>query len=337
MKNNESQSEKTAREAREKRRNRDEKLQVPFHFADRLNVAIKAKGSAICVGLDPRLEQVPSFIKEKQAKLHENPMTIAAESILEFNKGIIDAVADLVPVVKPQVAFYEQYGYEGMRAYEETLWYARDKGLLTIADIKRGDIGSTAEAYAKAFLGKVDLFGKEVFSFDADAVTVSPYLGYDGIKPFMTEARKHGKGVFILVKTSNVSSADLQDLQIKEGNTIYEVMAQFVESWGADDLGKDGYSLVGAVVGATFPDQARELRKMMPNNIFLVPGYGAQGGTATDVAACFNKDGLGAVINSSRGITFAWESSDIFTEKDYAEAARAAVMGMKRDLDGVLK
>lgn len=320
------------REEREKRQTRDEDEQAPFHFADRLNAAVKAKGSAICVGLDPRLEQVPMFIKEKHVALHKGAMTVAAESILEFNKGIIEAVADLVPVVKPQVAFYEQYGYEGMRAYEETLWYARDKGLLTIADVKRNDIGSTAEGYAKAFLGKVNLFGKEVFSFDADAVTVSPYLGYDGIKPFITVARKHGKGVFILVKTSNPSSADLQDLQMKDGNTIYEIMAQFVESWGADDLGKDGYSFVGAVVGATFPDQAKKLRKMMPKNIFLVPGYGAQGGTAADVAACFNKDGLGAVVNSSRGITFAWENSDKFTEKDYAEAARQAVLSMKKDL-----
>jgi len=332
MKNPETSIEKAAREEREKRQSRDEEKQTPFHFADRLNAAIKAKGSAICVGLDPRLEQVPAFIKDKHVALHGASMKAAAEAILEFNKGIIDAVADLVPVVKPQVAFYEQYGYEGMRAYEETLWYARDKGVLTIADVKRNDIGSTAEGYAKAFLGKVNMFGKEVFSFDADAVTVSPYLGYDGIKPFINEARKYGKGVFILVKTSNVSSADLQDLQIKEGNTIYEIMAQFVESWGADEMGKDGYSFVGAVVGATFPDQAKKLRKMMPQNIFLVPGYGAQGGTAADVKACFNKDGLGAVVNSSRGITFAWENSDKFTEKDYAEAARAAVIIMKKDL-----
>jgi orotidine-5'-phosphate decarboxylase len=328
----ETSEQKAKREEREKRQTRDEKLQVPFHFADRLNDAVKAKGSAICVGLDPRLEQVPMFIKEKHAGLYKDPMTIAAESILEFNKGIIDTVADLVPVVKPQVAFYEQYGHEGMRAFEETLWYARDKGLLTIADVKRGDIGSTAEAYARAFLGKVNLFGKEMFSFDADAVTVSPYLGFDGIKPFITEARKHGKGIFVLARTSNVSSADLQDLQIKEGNTIYEIMAQFVESWGADEVGQSGYSFVGAVVGATFPDQAKKLRKMMPHNIFLVPGYGAQGGTADDVAVCFNKDGLGAVVNSSRGITFAWENSDHFTEKDYAAAAREAVIAMKNDL-----
>lgn len=324
--------EKCRREEREKRQMRDGTLQKPFHFADRLNAAVKAKGSAICVGLDPRLEQIPEFIKEKHFAQQKNALTAAAESILEFNKGIIDAVVDLVPVIKPQIAFYEQYGHEGMRVFEETLWYARDKGLLTIADIKRGDIGSTAEAYARAFLGKVNLFGKEVFSFDADAVTVSPYLGWDGIKPFIEQARKYGKGVFILVKTSNPSSADLQDLQMKDVSTIYEIMAHYLDSWGADEIGESGYSFVGAVVGATFPDQAVKLRKLMPQNIFLVPGYGAQGGTAADVKKSFNKDGLGAIINSSRGIIFAWEESDQFGERDYTAAARAAVEEMKRSL-----
>ena len=303
------------------------------HFADRLNAKIKEKGSAICVGLDPRLEQIPDFIKEAKAAKHKNGMTAAAESIIAFNKGIIDAVADLVPVVKPQLAFYEQYGHEGVRAFEETLQYARDKGLLTIADAKRGDIGSTAEAYAKAFLGKVDLFGNKVYSFDADAVTVNPYLGYDGVKPFIKECREYGKGVFVLVKTSNVSSADLQDLEMKDNSSIYEIMAGYLESWGADDIGESGYSCVGAVVGATFPAQAKKLRKLMPRNIFLVPGYGAQGGSAKDVKACFNEDGFGAIINSSRGIIFAWENSDRFSEKDYAEAAREAVLAMKKDLE----
>ncbi len=315
---------------------RDEKSQKPFHFADRLNAAIQKKKSVICVGLDPRLEQVPEFIQKKARVQHKNPMTAAAEALLEFNKGIIDAVADLVPVVKPQVAFYEQYGHEGMRAFEETLRYAREKGVMTIADIKRGDIGSTAEAYARAFLGKVNLFGDEVFSFDADAVTIAPYLGWDGVKPFVAEAAKYGKGVFVLVKTSNASSGDLQDLTMKDSKAVYEIMGHFVDSWGADELGESGYSLVGAVVGATYPDQASKLRKIMPQNIFLVPGYGAQGGTAKDVVPCFNEDGMGAVVNSSRGITFAWENSDSFTEKDYADAARDAVVRMQKDLDAVL-
>ncbi len=330
----ETDREKVQREEQEVRQVRDEDMQKPFHFADRLNEQIQKKKSVVCVGLDPRLEQVPEYIKEKHFKKYKNALTAAAESIIEFNKGIIDAVHDLVPVVKPQIAFYEQYGHEGVRAFEETLWYARDKGLLTIADIKRGDIGSTAGAYAKAFLGKVNLFGKDVFSFDADAVTVVPYLGWDGIKPFLEEARSHGKGVFVLVKTSNPSSGDLQDLQMKkDDSTIYEIMAQYLESWGADDIGESGYSFVGAVVGATYPEQSAELRKFMPSNIFLVPGYGAQGGTAKDVKCCFNEEGLGAVVNSSRGIIFAWENSDVFTEKDYAEAARKATEDMNKDLN----
>lgn len=316
----------------QKHQERDHTKQKPFHFADRVNAAMKLKDSAICVGLDPRLEQIPEFIKKKHFTDKKNPFTAAAESILEFNKGIIDAVADLVPVVKPQIAFYEQYGHEGIRAFEETLWYSHEKGLLTIADIKRGDIGSTAEAYAKAFLGKVDLFGKKVFSFDADAVTVAPYMGFDGIKPFMTEARTYGKGIFILVKTSNPSSSDLQDLQMQDKNTIYEIMAQYLESWGADEIGTSGYSFVGAVVGATFPDQAEKLRQLMPHNIFLVPGYGAQGGTAKDVRHCFDKDGFGALINSSRNIIYAWEGSDQFSEKKYGDAAREAVITMNAEL-----
>ncbi len=331
-------AEKRAEVAR--RQTRDEKAQDPFHFADRLNKAIKDKGSAICVGLDPRLEQLPDFIKEKHFSKYDNALVAAAESILEFNKGIIDEIADIVPIVKPQIAFYEQYGHEGVRAFEETIHYARQKGLLTLADIKRGDIGSTAEAYAKAFLGKVNLFGKDVFSFDCDAVTVAPYLGWDGIKPFVDVARKHGKGIFVLVKTSNPSSGDLQDLQLKKkaeekGNdaALYEIMAQYLDSWGADEIGESGYSFVGAVVGATFPTQSVRLRELMPQSIFLVPGYGAQGGTAKDVKNCFNKDGLGAIINSSRGIIFAWEDSDIYTENDYAQAAREAVLKMKKELE----
>jgi len=331
---------------------RNEKSQKPFHFADRLNAAMKKKKSVICVGLDPRLEQIPGFLKKRAQSEHKNPLTAAAEAILEFNKGIIDAVADLVPVVKPQIAFYEQYGHEGIRAFEETLSYAREKGLLTIADIKRSDIGSTAAAYAKAFLGKVDLFGKQVFSFDADAVTIAPYLGWDGIKPFIDEAKKHGKGLFVLVKTSNVSSGDVQDLVMrdpaalstpqavalrpKDDKTIYEIMAHYVDSWGSDEMGDSGYSFVGAVVGATYPVQAKKLRKLMPQNIFLVPGYGAQGGTANDVKPCFNEDGTGAVVNSSRGIIFAWEDSQTFTEKDYGEAARDAVIKMQKELDAVM-
>lgn len=303
-----------------------------MHFADRLNEQIQKKNSVVCVGLDPRLKQIPGFIKEKHFKEQKDPMKAAAESFIEFNKGIIDAVADLVPIVKPQSAFYEQYGFEGVRAFKETLDYAKEKGLLTLSDVKRGDIGSTAEAYAKAFLGTVDVNGEEISSFGTDAVTIAPYLGWDGVKPFVDEARKHEKGVFVLVKTSNPSSADLQDLQMKDGNAIYEIMAQLLDSWGADDVGESGYSFVGAVVGATYPEQMKDVRKLLPQSIFLVPGYGAQGGTAKDVQAAFNDDGLGAIISSSRGIIYAWEKSDTFTEKDYADAARHAVQKMLKDL-----
>ncbi|MBI2639215.1 orotidine-5'-phosphate decarboxylase [Candidatus Peregrinibacteria bacterium] len=285
-----------------------------MHFADRLIAAIKQKGAPICVGLDPRLEQIPSFIKKGKT------FEAAAEAILDFNKGIIDAVHDLVPAVKPQFAFYLQYGFSGVRAFEETCKYAQGKELIVIADAKCNDIGSTAEAYANAFLGEMD----------CDAVTVNPYLGYDGVKPFIEVCKKRGKGIFVLVKTSNPSSGDLQDLMTEEKFRNYEIMAQLLESWGADEVGKSGYSAVGAVVGATYSDQAARLRKLMPHTYFLVPGYGAQGGKAADVKVCFNKDGLGALINSSRDIIFAWQREH--SERLFGEAAREAVLKMKKDL-----
>ncbi len=302
------------------------------NFADRLIEAIKRKRSCVCVGLDPRMKQIPKFIKDQALKENaKNKWKAAAEAIIEFNKGIIDAVEDLVPIVKPQIAFYEQYGSEGFRAFEETCAYARGKGLLVLVDGKRNDIGSTAEAYANAFLGDVDLFGEEVPGVDADALTVTPYLGWDGVKPFADKS-SGGKGMFVLVKTSNKTSADLQDLKMADERTIYEIMGHFVESWGADHVGESGYSSIGAVVGATYPEEAKRLREIMSQSIFLVPGYGAQGGGAEDVKPCFNSDGLGAIINSSRGITFAYQQSDKFGDNDYAEAARAAVEEMNADL-----
>lgn len=307
------------------------------HFADRLIEAVKAKGNPICVGLDPRFEQIPAFIKQHVIKEHEGlPLKLAALCILEFNKGIIDAVADIVPVVKPQIAFYEVFGSDGIWAYQETLKYAKQKGLLTIADAKRNDIGTTAEAYAQAFLGEVKVFEGEdeviMPVFDADSITVNAYLGYDGIKPFISEGVKYGKGIFALVKTSNPSSVDIQDLEIKTGETVYEIMGHLLDSWGTDCVGESGYNLVGAVIGATFPKQAEVLRKIMPKSIFLVPGYGAQGGAAADVVPCFNKDGLGAIVNNSRGIIFAYEKMPEFGEKGYADAARKACLKMKEDL-----
>ncbi len=306
------------------------------NFADKLIEAVKKKGNPICVGLDPRLDKIPSFIK-KRALENKNltPMGVAANAILEFNKGIIDAVFDVIPVVKPQIAFYEIFGFEGLRAYEETLKYAKQKGLITIADAKRNDIGSTAGAYAQAFLGEVSVFQNEeevVFPvFDADSITVTPYLGWDGVNPFVEEARKYGKGLFVLVKTSNPSSGDLQDLQMDDGRSVFEIVGHMVESWGANDIGENGYNFIGAVVGATYPKQASRLREIMPNSIFLVPGYGAQGGGAEDVLPCFKEDGLGGIINNSRGIIFAYEKMGM-SEESYAEASHIAVMEMRDDL-----
>lgn len=305
------------------------------NFSDRLIDRIREKGNAICVGLDPRMEKIPMFVKERA--LTENPkdmLRASAEAILMFNQGIIDAVCELVPVVKPQFAFYEEYGAEGVRVFGETIEYAKSKGLLTIADVKRNDIGSTAEASARAFLSETTLIdGSKKVLFDADCITVTAYPGWDGVKPFVDECNKHGKGIFIWVKSSNPSGGDLQDLVMADGRSVYEIMGYFVDSWGADSLGEYGYSSIGAVVGATYPDQAALLRQIMPNAFFLVPGYGAQGGGAADVMPCFNEDGLGALINSSRDIIFAYEKSDYFGEREYDEAARSAVLAMQKSLE----
>lgn len=298
-------------------------MAIITHFADRLIAAIKQKGVPICVGLDPRLEQIPSFIKDEKVLEKGKSFEAAAEAILDFNKGIIDAVHDLVPAVKPQFAFYMQYGFSGVRAFEETCKYAQEKGLIVIADAKCNDIGSTAEAYARAFIGEMELFGETVAGMDCDAVTVNPYLGYDGIKPFIEICKKRGKGIFVLVKTSNPSSGDLQDRVTEDKLRNYEIVAQLLESWGADEIGASGYTSIGAVVGATYPDEAKRLRKLMPHAYFLVPGYGAQGGKAADVKYCFNEDGFGALINSSRDIIF-------------HESPREAVLKMRKDLEKIV-
>ncbi len=306
------------------------------NFADRLNKAIDDKGSVICVGLDPRLNQIPSCIIDPITAKYGYTPEAASKALLEFNRGIIDAVCDLVPIVKPQIAFYEQFGFFGYLAFEETCRYAKEKGLLVLADIKRSDIGSTAKAYANYFLGEVDLFGEEKEFIDIDAVTLNPYMGYDSIKPFSDLCLKRGKGAFILVKTSNPSGADIQDRGVEGDNQVFEMVAQLVESWGADTIGQSGYSSIGAVVGATYPAQAKILREMMPQSIFLVPGYGAQGGGAADVAPCFNSDGKGAIVNSSRGITFAYEKVDGPEDgSHYEQAAHNAVLAMKKDLDSI--
>lgn len=308
------------------------------NFADNLIASVKAKNSVVCVGLDPRLEQIPAFIKEEA--LAANPKDLlkaSAEALLIFNKGIIDAVHDLVPVVKPQFAFYAPFGVEGIRVFAETIAYAKSKGLLTVADVKSNDIGSTAEMLAKTFLGESTLIdGSKKAMFDADCLTVTAYPGWDGVKPFVDVCAESGKGIFIWVKSSNPSGGDLQDLVMSDSRAVYEIMGHYVESWGADIVGENGYTSIGAVVGATYPDQAKKLRAIMPQSFFLVPGYGAQGGTAQDIKNCFNSDGLGAIVNSSRGIIFAYESSAAHAEDAYAEAARDAVIKMNREINEVI-
>lgn len=292
-----------------------------MHFADELISKVKAT-APICVGLDPRYDHIPEHIQI------DAPTPGAA--FFEFNKGIIDAVHDLVPIVKPQIAFYEMLGLDGLAALSRTVQYAQDKGLMVLMDAKRNDIGSTAQAYANTYLDKEG-------DFASDALTVTPFLGIDGIKPFVDMCDKNGKGLFILCKTSNPSSGDIQDQKVIEKDlNLYELMGQLIDTWGADLIGKEGYSSIGAVVGATFPNQAKELRQLMPNSIFLVPGYGAQGGGAADVKPCFNEDGLGAIVNSSRGIIFAYEKSEKHSGEQFADAAREAVLKMKEDLESVL-
>jgi len=304
-----------------------------FHFADKLTNRISDLSNPTVVGLDPRLNQIPEFIRERALEEWGQTTEGVAEAIIEFNMGIIDAISDIVPAVKPQIAFYECYGHHGFRAYEETIAYAQKKGLLVIGDAKRNDIGSTAEAYARGHLGRVDIFDEPTSVIQADALTITPYLGTDGIKPFTDVCQESGKGVFVLVRTSNPSSDEIQGQPLGD-HLMDEHVANLVEGWGRELIGQSGFSSVGAVVGATYPEEARILRNLMPNQIFLVPGYGAQGGGAEDVKPCFHKNGTGAIVNSSRGIIFAYQKNGQPGEA-YAEAAREAAIAMKKDL-GVL-
>lgn len=308
-----------------------------MHFADKLAEAMGKKNSAVCVGLDPQLGKLPEFLIKKAVEEYGETFEAAAHAFLEFNKGIIDAVKDFAPAVKPQIAFYEELGYHGIWAFEETCRYARAQGLIVIADGKRNDIGSTAEAYAHAFLEGTNLFGQQKEVTEVDALTVNAYLGYDGVKPFLKSCKEKGKGIFVLVKTSNPSSGDLQGrVTVEEKTSIAELMGHFVDSWGSDDIGECGYSCVGAVVGATFPAEAVKLRKIMPNTIFLLPGYGAQGGGPEDVKTSFDKNGLGALVVSARGIIFAYkEAGASGLGESYAEAAHEAALKMREDLNRV--
>ena len=310
-------------------------------FIDRLIESIQEKNNPTVVGLDPKIEYVPEFIKERSFKEYGANLKGASEAIISFNKMLIDSIYDQVPAVKPQLAYYEMYGVDGIHAFDETCKYAKGKGLLVIADGKRNDIGTTAEAYSKAFLGitAVDQEIKEK-AFDVDALTVSPYLGEDGVKPFIDDCINNNKGIFVLVKTSNKSSGQLQDLVTNDGKSIYEIMAEYVNVWGKPVTGKYGYSSVGAVVGATYPNQAKLLRSIMKKAYILVPGYGAQGGTARDCANSFNRDKLGAIVNASRSVMCAYKSDmwkNEYSAERFAEASRAEVIRMKNDLNAALE
>ena len=306
-------------------------------FIDRLIDKIKKKNNATVVGLDPSIEYVPRCVKIPIFSLNGKGVDSAAKAIYKFNKEIIDNVYDVVPAVKLQLAYYEMYGVEGVRAFYDTVKYAKEKELIVIADGKRNDIGSTAKSYSNAYIGKVFIeegLNKEVFS--TDALTVNPYLGEDGIEPFIEDCKLYDKGIFVLVKTSNKSSGQLQDLKTEDGRSLYEIVAGYVSTWGESVKGIYGYSSVGAVVGATYPEQAKVLRKIMKDAYILVPGYGAQGGTADDAAVNFNQDGLGAVVNASRSIMCAYRQDrwkELYKEEAFGEAARSECLRMKEDLN----
>ena len=293
---------------------------------------IRKTNAPIVVGLDPMLNYIPEHIQKKAFAEFGETLEGAAEAIWQYNKGIIDATYDLIPAVKPQIAMYEQFGIPGLQAYKKTIDYCKSKDLVVMGDIKRGDIGSTSAAYAVGHLGHVQVGSKKYAAFDEDFATVNPYFGIDGVKPFIDVCKEENKGLFILVKTSNPSSGEFQDRMI-EGRPLYEWVGEKVAQWG-DELMGDGYSYVGAVVGATYPEMGKVLRKIMPKSYILVPGYGAQGGQAKDLAPFFNEDGLGAIINSSRGIICAYKQDAYsqFGEENYADASRQAVLDMKEDL-----
>lgn len=298
---------------------------------------IKKTGAPIVVGLDPMLNYIPEHVKKKAYEESGETLEGAAEAIWQFNREIVDKTYDLIPAVKPQIAMYEQFGVPGLAAFKKTVDYCKEKGLVVIGDIKRGDIGSTSAAYAAGHLGKVQVGSRTYMPFDEDFVTVNPYLGSDGVNPFLDVCREEKKGVFVLVKTSNPSSGEFQD-QLTEGRPLYELVGEKVAAWGETHMGED-YSYVGAVVGATYPEMGKVLRKIMPKAYILVPGYGAQGGKGKDLVHFFNEDGLGAIVNSSRGIIAAYRQEKYASigEANYGDASRAAVEDMAADIKQALE
>lgn len=297
---------------------------------------IKKLNAPIVVGLDPMLNYIPEHILKKAYDEFGENLEGAAEAVWQYNKQIVDATYDLIPAVKPQIAMYEQFGIEGLKAYKKTVDYCKEKDLVVIGDVKRGDIGSTSAAYATAHLGKVTVGSNKFSLFDEDFATVNPYLGSDGIKPFIDVCKEENKGLFILVKTSNPSSGEFQDKLI-DGRPLYELVGEKVAEWGEEHMG-DTYSYIGAVVGATYPEMGKVLRKVMPKSFILVPGYGAQGGKGADLVHYFNEDGLGAIVNSSRGIIAAYKQEKYakYGAENFADASRAAVVDMIEDISGAL-
>lgn len=304
---------------------------------DKLVEKIKKTHAPIVVGLDPMMNYIPEHIQKKAFAEFSETLEGAAEAIWQFNKEIVDCTYDLIPAVKPQIAMYEQFGIPGLKAFQKTVDYCHQKDLVVIGDIKRGDIGSTSAAYAAGHIGTVKVGSKEYVPFGEDFVTVNPYLGTDGVRPFIDVCKEQKKGLFILVKTSNPSSGEFQDRLI-DGRPLYELVGEKVAEWGKDCMG-ESYSYIGAVVGATYPEMGRILRKIMPKSFILVPGYGAQGGKGSDLVHFFNEDGLGAIVNSSRGIIAAYKQEEYaqFGEEHFAEASRAAVKAMAEDIDSALK
>ncbi len=301
---------------------------------DKLIDKIKITGNPTVVGLDPNQAFIPQFIKEEAFAKYGKTLKGMGKAILTFNKMIIDEIYDLVPAIKPQIAMYERYGISGLKAYVKTIEYAKKRGLIIIGDIKRSDIASTGQAYSDGHIGRADVDGIGYEVFKEDFITLNPYLGSDSITPFIKDCKEYEKGLFVLAKTSNPNSGEIQDL-IVDGVPLYEKVGSLISKWGEELIGNNGFSEVGAVVGATHPEQAKRLREVMPHTFFLVPGYGAQGGKAEDLAVCFNKDGLGAIVNSSRGIIAAYTKEpykNSFSEELFAKASRQAVIDMKNDL-----
>lgn len=299
---------------------------------DNLIEKIKKTNNPTVMGLDPRYEMLPKCVTNKYSQDLEG----VAKAIVEYNKALIDATYDVIPAIKPQIAFYEMFGIPGMKAFKETCRYAKEKGMIVIADIKRGDIGSTAQGYSNAFLGRTPIGEKEEAIYDVDFITVNPYMGTDCVKPFIEDCKKYNKGIFILVKTSNPSSGELQDLKLENNKEVYRQVTDLVEKWGEELRGEYNYSSIAAVVGATYPEQLEQIRKAAPHTYFLIPGYGAQGGKANDIALGFDSNGLGGIVNASRSLMCAYKSDrwkEQYTEEEYAKATRAEASRMKDELN----